>query len=222
MKKDKKWLESVIIKELMTNSGNHDMTTYEQGRVSGLKYFLNLINQLDEPKIAEEQAWKTIAKSMNRPVMFWENMRDDYLNSLKEPEPPVISQFVADRIEEYREIQFGISLIFMTNRQIDDDVRFSKWLSSEKDNCEIVARAWLDGYAIEKEKMYRVKFAKATKNGDEMYLEKNDREDAISIDWSSKDFVENEDPNDYLFTEQEIKAIDERYWAFAEEVTDNV
>lgn len=50
MIKDKEWFESVIIKELMTNSGNSDMTTYEQGRVSALKYYLNLIDQLEEPE----------------------------------------------------------------------------------------------------------------------------------------------------------------------------
>ena len=75
---------------------------------------------------------------------------------LDEPELPEIPQFIADRIEEYKEIQFGISLIFMINRQIDDDVRFSKWLSSDKDNCELVCRSFLDGYAIEPPKTLQV------------------------------------------------------------------
>lgn len=141
-----------------------------------------------------------------------------FAEKLDEPEVPVIPQFVADHIEVRKKVGKRLNVALSESPEV---------IMSEKMNIaifeanNIYARAWLDGYTIEKEKMYRVKFAKATKNGDEMYLEKNDGEDAISIDWSSKDFVENEDPNDYLFTEQEIKAIDERYWAFAEEVTDN-
>ncbi|MBT2732100.1 DUF1642 domain-containing protein [Carnobacterium sp. ISL-102] len=79
-----------------------------------------------------------------------------------------------------------------------------------------------DGHTIEPEpeKLYRVKFAKAIRSSREMYLEKNDEEGGnYSIDWSEKEFIENEYPDVYLFTEKEIKAIDERYWAFAEEVS---
>ena len=87
-------------------------------------------------------------------------------------------------------------------------------------NDKMFVRAWIDGYEIEKEpeKLYRVKFPNVTKHGNETYLYKNDGEDVTSIDWSPKDFVENDESDDYIFTEQEIKAIDERYWAFREEV----
>lgn len=142
----------------------------------------------------------------------------DLIEELDEPELPVIPQFVADWIKECKARKHNLFGVYQFSPEL-----VSVWIfenQSKKERVDLIARAWLDGYTIEKEKMYRVKFAKATKNGDEMYLEKNDGEDAISIDWSSKDFVENEDPNDYLFTEQEIKAIDERYWAFAEEVTE--
>lgn len=78
------------------------------------------------------------------------------VEELEEPEKPMIPQFIADRIEEYKELQFGISLIFMINRQIDDDVRFSKWLSSDKNNCDKVARGFLDGYAITPENKMQI------------------------------------------------------------------
>ena len=97
-----------------------------------LKAVLRYIDQLDEPE----------------PVICAENERTTQLVE--------VPQFVADRIEEYKEIQFGISLIFMINRQIDDDVRFSKWLSSDKDNCELVCRSFLDGYTIEPPKTLQV------------------------------------------------------------------
>lgn len=104
-----------------------------------------------ETKIADIESylsWEPVEKSK---AINQLNFAIDLIKQMDEPKLPVIPQFVADRIKEYKEIQFGISLIYMINRQLDDDVKFSKWLSSEKDNCELVARAFLDNYTIEKE-----------------------------------------------------------------------
>ena len=71
----------------------------------------------------------------------------------------------------------------------------------------------------EEEKLYRVKFPSITRWGSAVYLQKDTSDkDPIGVDWSPEDFIFDEKPIDYLFTEQEIKDIDERYFLFAEEV----
>ena len=73
----------------------------------------------------------------------------------------------------------------------------------------------------EEEKRYRVKFPSITRWGNAVYLQKDTSDkDPIGVDWSSEDFIFDEKPTDYIFTEQEIKDIDERYLAFKVEVKD--
>ena len=72
----------------------------------------------------------------------------------------------------------------------------------------------------EEEKRYRVKFPSITRWGSAVYLKKDTCDKyPIGIDWSHEDFIFCEKPTDYIFTEQEIKDIDERYLAFKVEVT---
>ena len=73
----------------------------------------------------------------------------------------------------------------------------------------------------EEEKKYRVKFPSITRWGSAVYLQKDTSDkDPIGVDWSPEDFIFYEEPTDYIFTEQEIKDIDERYLAFKVEVTE--
>ena len=73
----------------------------------------------------------------------------------------------------------------------------------------------------EEEKKYRVKFPSITRWGNAVYLKKDTSDkDPIGIDWSPEDFIFCEKPIDYIFTEQEIKDVDERYLAFKVEVKD--
>ena len=73
----------------------------------------------------------------------------------------------------------------------------------------------------EEEKKYRVKFPSITRWGNAVYLQKDASDkDPIGVDWSPEDFIFYEEPTDYIFTEKEIKDIDERYLAFKVEVKD--
>lgn len=177
MNKDKEWLESVIIKELMTNSGNPDMATYEQGRVSALKYYLKLIDQLDEP------------------------------------EPPVIPQFVADYLDDFK--KQNLTLGDALDTHFEDDEQIHRWLyeDGEVRNDEVFARAWLDGYTIEKEKMYHV----LDQNRKVMIRKYRGVVERVNATMSPSDYPHWQKEKLEL-TEKEIKDYDERYWAFAEEV----
>ena len=85
-----------------------------------------------------------------------EVLRD--LKQLDEQQKPVVPQFVADWIEECKNDDFhlfgAMEAISLNQKKLD------YWFR-EDDNMELFARAWLDGYEVEKEPKYIVKL----KNG---------------------------------------------------------
>ena len=77
----------------------------------------------------------------------------DTIKQLDEPQPVKIPQFVADWIEEARKTCKDVADLFdfdFTNDEV------GKWFTQERP-FDLVARAWLDGYEVEKEKRYLVK-----------------------------------------------------------------
>ena len=79
---------------------------------------------------------------------------EELIKSIDEPQKPVVPQFVADWIEECKNDDFhlfgAMEAISLNQKKLD------YWFR-EDDNMELFARAWLDGYEVEKEKRYRVK-----------------------------------------------------------------
>lgn len=75
-------------------------------------------------------------------------------SELDEPQKPVVPQFVADYIDFKKTYDFHI---YGAMRVIEDhyDKRVQEWFY--EGNIETFARAWLDGYEVEKEKRYLVK-----------------------------------------------------------------
>ena len=71
----------------------------------------------------------------------------------------------------------------------------------------------------EEEKLYRVKFPNIKRSGLPIILTKVnwDGSGYTTMDWPCESYVEKH-PEQFTFTEQEIKSIDERYFLFAEEV----
>ena len=70
----------------------------------------------------------------------------------------------------------------------------------------------------EEEKLYNVIFPTIQRDGNFIYMAKdNSNGDPLGIDWSYSNHMKS-NPEFYAFTEQEIKDIDERYFLFAEEV----
>ena len=71
----------------------------------------------------------------------------------------------------------------------------------------------------EEEKLYNVIFPTIQRDGNFIYMAKdNSNGDPLSVDWSDSIYMKR-NPTKFAFTEQEIKAIDERYLAFKVEVT---
>ena len=76
------------------------------------------------------------------------------LKQLDEPRKVKIPQFVADIIEEYKDKGAPIIDIF-TEKYSNKE--YNTWLANELNAYDRAARAWLDGYEVEKEQKYKVK-----------------------------------------------------------------
>lgn len=88
----------------------------------------------------------------------------------------VIPQFVAEWVEKCKTFKnFAVSLSFALQPSVWEANRLSdkciEWLT-DAENQDLFARAWLDGYEVEKEKQYKVKL----KNTDD-YLVKTNNDD---------------------------------------------
>lgn len=135
--------------------------------------------------------------------------------TLDEPQKPVVPKFVADWIELCKEKADLISCLsgsyeYGVNqyKRITED---EDWLF-EADHQELVARAWLYGYEVEKEPLYyvKLKIPGATYYLIQTFLMPGDTHMCFSAaterygaKWKN------------TFTEAEIKEIDERFWPFA-------
>ena len=90
------------------------------------------------------------------------NIRRD-LKQLDEPKPVKVPQFVADWIEYFKKCSgtlYGSTAPYSYyGRAITDDFEgdVTEVLGWIRDNSEVYARAWLDGYEVEKEKRYIVR-----------------------------------------------------------------
>lgn len=82
------------------------------------------------------------------------NIDKSFIHKSIAPEKVKIPEFVANIIEEYKERNAPIIDIF-TEKKYNKE--YDWWLATSLNAYDRVARAWLDGYEVEKEKQYRVK-----------------------------------------------------------------
>lgn len=84
---------------------------------------------------------------------------------INEPKEVVVEQFVADWIEKERKSGGDLEDLFNDIVYEQDHIEWFR----EEENMNLVARAWLDGYEVEEEKRYYVRF-KGMESGDFNYL----------------------------------------------------
>lgn len=101
-------------------------------------------------------------KCLDEPYLKEEFILDS-IEQLDEPQKVTIPQFVADWIEQRKDEGWKLSQMFL---QANLEEKYGRWIV---DNQETFARAWLDGYTVEKEKRYYVRF-KGMESGDFNYL----------------------------------------------------
>lgn len=76
----------------------------------------------------------------------------DMIEQLDEPQKPVVPQFVADWIERSKQENRNLR-----NALNNGGEKMRLWFLSQE-NYDLFGRAWLDGYEVEKEKRYYVRF----------------------------------------------------------------
>ncbi|HHB0737991.1 TPA: DUF1642 domain-containing protein [Enterococcus faecalis] len=119
---------------------------------------------------------------------------------LKESKKAVVPNFVAEYIEirkrDYEVGGLGAAIIKALRSCNEPDL--ASWMNN---NTEVFARAWLDGYEVKEEPLYYVKLPEIGYMRFGFCIPVTE-----SIEEAKK------------YTEQEIKAVDERYWPFAVKV----
>ncbi|EDH0847341.1 DUF1642 domain-containing protein [Listeria monocytogenes] len=80
---------------------------------------------------------------------------DKAVAKVEEAERIVVPQFVADWVSHCKQREYDLAcLLDYGNAGIPDEMY--EWLISSADNQELLARAWLDGYEVEKEPVWVV------------------------------------------------------------------
>lgn len=205
------------------------MDEHGQGRYGAYEVSLKLVKRLNESKITDEQAWNKVAEAYPESAQSLRNTLDNAVfGKTGEPQKHVMPKFFdkwAKQVLEKRDKFYAISLItragwgYGVDYELDNGRSPSgtkellNWIvENEGDdypNKKKATEALLYGYEVEEEPLYYVKLPVVYFNhlDLETYLMKDDRGNITIAD--------NNDFDDMKFTESEIKAIDERYWAFA-------
>ena len=139
------------------------------------------------------------------------------INQIDEPDKPVVPQFVAEWIEKTEKIYnlYGAMGHIKDNSAPSE---IMKWFSTNPTfTGEILARAWLDGYEVEKEKLYTVEIPNP-----HSYIDNHSR---LARNCKGKVVLEVQDwlntCESYKLTESEIKEDFEWAWQFAKEVNED-
>lgn len=108
---------------------------------------------------------KTIIGNFQGYAVWWEDVKEIF-EQLDEPQPIKIPQFVADVIEGAREQspELEDALHYTWGNGTKE---FTEWYN-KKSNRDLFARAWLDGYEVEKEKKYKIILL--NRNDGDLYL----------------------------------------------------
>ncbi|HHH6951318.1 TPA: DUF1642 domain-containing protein [Listeria monocytogenes] len=128
---------------------------------------------------------------------------------VKEPELIAVPRFAADWIKHCKQREYDLACL-LDYEDSDMSAEMYEWLISSADNQELLARAWLDGYEVEKEPLYYVHFLEGIGG----YL--NMRYDGL-MRTNGKD---QDDEYKTQFTEAEIKSMKKGkgYWLLREPV----
>lgn len=129
-----------------------------------------------------------------------------WIKKLDEQPKVTVPQFVADWINQCKEKATLADCLNgyyqISNGEVVGSTDFQNWVV-DNENDELAAKAWIFGYEVEKEPLYQIELPGTSWGA---YLTKADNGDLVIFQNTTSGST---------FTESEIKAIDERYWAFA-------
>ena len=121
------------------------------------RYVKNILARLRELPLHDREVWlKAIMGEFEQDFSHakWrEGYEQGKLEGMVEREKVIVPQFVAEIIEYYKGQN---ATLYDALREKNFNKQYNEWLLNEQDAYNKVARAWLDGYEVEKEKRYAV------------------------------------------------------------------
>lgn len=139
------------------------------------RYVKNVIARLRELPLHDREVWlKAIMSEFEKDfsrAKWREGYEQGRFESMMEREKVKIPQFVADIIEEYKEKNAPILDIF-DEKYLNE--RYRNWLIHSLNAYDRAARAWLDGYEVEKTKY-------VVTDGNHLYFQKYQEDIEIVI-----------------------------------------
>ncbi|MDN5426594.1 MAG: DUF1642 domain-containing protein [Lactococcus lactis] len=159
-----------------------------------------------------QDIYSKTSKKLNEAELEIANLK----SQLQQQSLPVVPEFVAEWIEYVKEDGIFNALALLDKDDMPEGVNEWLFLQSNDDNINLIIRAWLDGYTVEKPQLFYIDLPKvfglSDSTGDSTFVSK--AESGIILEFTKgKDYA-------LKLTEQEIKSIDERYWQFAVPVED--
>lgn len=155
---------------------------------------IGLAKQLDEPK-------KVVFSHEEKFVADWLNDLRGQISNVKLNSGAVFMTFIGRQLERYYDEEYS----FLTEK-------IESWLTVPKNKVKLMS-AIDNGYEVEKEQLYYVDFINDGDVHKRLILDHENGKYNI-VDWSDNliGLVQE------MFTEKEIKSINESYWDFAEKV----
>lgn len=150
----------------------------------------------------------------------------DIISQIHEPQKVVVPQFVAEWIEYCKSNELTLFGAFDPLSEhgigLANTIGFTgevwKGIDWAKRNQDTFARAWLDGYTVEKEKLYTVEIPNPNYTIQGHFILCKNEAGKVCLDYHNYNW------RYYIFaqlTESEIKENFEWAWQFAEEVEDD-
>ena len=156
-------------------------------------------------KFTKENVYKVFSQYRKDSNFPFNDLQDEILKLDDTPEKVVVPKYIADYLEERK--RDGDRLVTsLYPYQGNSGEAIEDWFEEEENNVSF-AKAWIDGYTIEKEPQYIVSIMDL--GIDRIILMKN------KLGYSFELESENDGYWEVHFTEQQIKECDKRYWAFA-------
>ena len=182
------------------------------------------MNKQEALEALKENSWEFETNYFKYELVIDLKDAQEIVSQIDEPQKPVVPKFVAEWVGycKFNRLtllgafdpvsELGVGLV----TSLTEELRKGKdWAQR---NQETFARAWLDGYKIEREKLYTVEIAEAI-------LTKITRGRNVQYKMlPSRDVSDVFDNAIYYITrltEKEIKEADERLWQFAKEVEED-
>lgn len=195
VKRDSEWMKEEFKK--LERAGVIDSWVYRD--------LWMMANQLDEPEVLSQKWIEEHRKSYT----MEDSVEISDLKNLIIPKQdlPVIPKYVAEYLEFAKKEASLIQVMVIISEGWPTMKKEFDWIS---ENDEIFARAWLDGYEVEKEPLYRARLKVITDEFIASYLrtQSSDAEDRLKALEIGSKYIHEDYRHLSEFTEDELKRLD--------------